>query len=504
MDLNPFLLTSLASIFSGALLLLKGGVSNLAKRAMFSKYTWIYGISEFLEVCFVMSLYFYVSATEGALVTRIAVVVSLVSAHIFLRRNMFKREYLGVVPVVLGLYLVFSGIDEHLITVLILSLIVAVFRNLYYFSIELNEVPYETKTLAQNYSVVGYIVSMTGIAVFTFLLLFAGGMEITNTPLPFFPTLGEFYDADMFVMSATFGLTILAATKYLEFQSIQTLKTETFQFVVAFSPITTFLIELGLSLSPYYETNLMLEPSIVFANILIVGGSIYVIFKKYANPLIENQQEVHDTRSLAVSALLFYRDDKQKASEALGISETVLNAILTDEKLEMGIRKDVKDAIERNHHKNIAQADALTGLCNRLQFITCLKCVQSTCLFVYIDLNKFKPINDTYGHEAGDAILIGTANRLETYVAENYVGLVTRLGGDEFALLLEGLELKDSQKVIDELKQLIALPYQLEGIESSVAVGASIGVSSYPEETDNPEDLIFIADKRMYGDKSGR
>lgn len=504
MELNPFLLVALSSIFAGGLFLLKGGPSNLAKKALTSKYTWLYGISEFLDLCFVMSISYYVSATEGALVTRIAILVSVFAAHLFLKRSAFKKEYLGLIPVTLGLIMVFADI-ENLGIVLTLSILVAVVRNIYYFSIELHPVPYETKNMAQDYSIIGYIVSASGLFVLVLLFISALVSEIIGEPvIHAFPVLSDFVSIEMLIMSGLFGATILFTTKFLEFKAIQIIKTEMFNCIVAFSPLVTFILELMLSKSPYYQTNLSVSAYMIGANLFIVFGGAYIFYRRYAMPVLDDDARKRDVRGLVISATLFYKEDYQKAANALDISLHTLHDIM-DSECTFKIRKDVADKIERKHHKNISMSDPLTGLTNRLQFETHLKDVHNKKMaLLFIDLNKFKAVNDTYGHEAGDYILSGTAARLLDYIKEmSLPAIVTRLGGDEFCMLITDADKSEAYKITERAVEIICEPYKFDGIDEELSVGAAVGVAHYPTDTDNPSALLSIADKNMYKDKEG-
>lgn len=133
-----------------------------------------------------------------------------------------------------------------------------------------------------------------------------------------------------------------------------------------------------------------------------------------------------------------------------------------------------------------AHYDNLTGLGNRnllndrFEFVV-ERCMRSkgTFALMMIDLNRFKSINDNYGHSAGDAVLIASANRLMASVRAS--DTVVRLGGDEFLLLIENFGqcndvFKLGQKLIDSLSEDILLPSG-----DSVSVGASVGIAQFPE-----------------------
>ncbi|WP_259780421.1 GGDEF domain-containing protein [Aestuariispira ectoiniformans] len=113
----------------------------------------------------------------------------------------------------------------------------------------------------------------------------------------------------------------------------------------------------------------------------------------------------------------------------------------------------------------------------------------------YIDLDNFKPINDTAGHRVGDKVLKIVANRLETHTRST--DICARLGGDEFIIVGTQFEHLDhvsdmANKLLEQLTQ--AIPLERETYE----LGASIGISRYPEDGDNLPDLIEKADKAMY------
>ncbi len=108
-----------------------------------------------------------------------------------------------------------------------------------------------------------------------------------------------------------------------------------------------------------------------------------------------------------------------------------------------------------------------------------------------LDLDGFKPINDHYGHEAGDQLLVEIVDRLQTMLRS--VDTIARLGGDEFVLLLGDL---DSHSVFDRILEAVSEPVQLR--DDSVAVSASIGVALYPDDRVDADTLLRHADQAMY------
>lgn len=153
----------------------------------------------------------------------------------------------------------------------------------------------------------------------------------------------------------------------------------------------------------------------------------------------------------------------------------------------------------------LANYDVLTGLINRTLLIEKLKQSilyarrHSTSLSViFIDLDRFKPINDTFGHQAGDKVIIEIGKRLKSKLRDN--DIVSRLGGDEFVVVLE--ETKDMQSVnavVSGLLELIEKPIYLGS--HSVSVSGSAGIAMYPDDAIDAESLLRNADVAMYSAK---
>lgn len=118
----------------------------------------------------------------------------------------------------------------------------------------------------------------------------------------------------------------------------------------------------------------------------------------------------------------------------------------------------------------------------------------------WIDLNKFKQINDTYGHPAGDRVLQEVASRLTAGVRT--CDTVARMGGDEFMVVMEGIEnSKDAGQVANKLLMLLSEPIVIDDLQLNVT--ASIGISFYPEDGDSADALEQCADQAMYKAKFG-
>jgi len=167
-----------------------------------------------------------------------------------------------------------------------------------------------------------------------------------------------------------------------------------------------------------------------------------------------------------------------------------------------------QQAAERIQH--LAQHDSLTGLPNRLLFndrlaqaIILAKRDSLRFALLYLDLDKFKPVNDTLGHNAGDELLRSVAARIRRQVRES--DTVARVGGDEFTvILLDVNSREDVAAVAEKIIAALARPFYLERQKQSVDIGTSIGIAFYPDDAKDHETLIKLADAAMYKAKVHR
>ncbi|GFP74174.1 diguanylate cyclase domain-containing protein [Clostridium fungisolvens] len=150
----------------------------------------------------------------------------------------------------------------------------------------------------------------------------------------------------------------------------------------------------------------------------------------------------------------------------------------------------------------LAYHDSLTGLANRKHFVERFEEAISKHNIsieklgvIFADLNDFKTVNDTYGHEIGDYLLCQVGDRLKKALSEK--SLIARLGGDEFAILVyDILSFEDLNKVMNSISQVFIEPVIRDNI--SLRISASLGASIFPEEGSTVDELISRADKEMY------
>lgn len=158
------------------------------------------------------------------------------------------------------------------------------------------------------------------------------------------------------------------------------------------------------------------------------------------------------------------------------------------------------------HRAHLALHDMLTGLPNRALLaenirstIDDCKGAGNTAALLLVDLDRFKVINDTRGHQAGDVMLRQVAERISTELGPSC--FAARIGGDEFAIIVRDIESpEDASSLCLQLLSSIGKPYRID--DSEQLIGASVGIAMIPDDADTPDELLRLADLAMYDAKS--
>ncbi|MBX8511105.1 EAL domain-containing protein [Pseudomonas cichorii] len=162
-------------------------------------------------------------------------------------------------------------------------------------------------------------------------------------------------------------------------------------------------------------------------------------------------------------------------------------------------------SLERNLYQQLEQqavTDALTGLLNRRGFYQAVEGMllrnehaEQYLVVLYLDLDGFKQINDSLGHDAGDQVLLWVATQLKDCLRPYDV--LARMGGDEFTVVIEGFDYPEqAAKVAEKLIERVSMKRQVDGVE--ISLGVSIGIATYPECGSNLDGLLRAADIAMY------
>jgi diguanylate cyclase (GGDEF)-like protein/PAS domain S-box-containing protein len=165
--------------------------------------------------------------------------------------------------------------------------------------------------------------------------------------------------------------------------------------------------------------------------------------------------------------------------------------------LDMSVVRDLYQQLEKQ-----AVTDALTGLLNRRGFYQTVEGMlvrnerlDKFLVVIYLDLDGFKQINDSLGHDAGDQVLLWVAEQLQECIRPYDV--LARMGGDEFTVVIDGLDYPEqAAKVAEKLIERVSVRKQIDGVD--ITLGASVGIATYPECGANLDGLLRAADIAMY------
>ncbi len=173
-----------------------------------------------------------------------------------------------------------------------------------------------------------------------------------------------------------------------------------------------------------------------------------------------------------------------------------------------GSAKDITLAFQRKlEDSRMAEYDSLTGLANRHRMdrrldstLAAYKSAKRACALMMLDLDKFKYVNDTMGHPAGDDLLRQVGDRLRAVIGNR--GEIGRLGGDEFQVILPDIDDRgELGELADKIIQMLSSPYQVEG--KRAIIGASVGISIAPYDGLERDELTRSADLALYAAKNG-
>jgi diguanylate cyclase (GGDEF)-like protein len=144
-----------------------------------------------------------------------------------------------------------------------------------------------------------------------------------------------------------------------------------------------------------------------------------------------------------------------------------------------------------------ASHDSLTRVHNRSGFAAALGATDGPCALLYLDLDDFKPVNDRFGHESGDRVLVRAAERISRAVRD--IDVVARLGGDEFAVICPGVDRDQAAEIARRISRAVARPVRIGG--EPVKVGVSVGIAA-AERPDERSRLLARADEALYRAKA--
>jgi len=239
------------------------------------------------------------------------------------------------------------------------------------------------------------------------------------------------------------------------------------------------------------------KPELILLDVSMPGMDGYQVCHE-----LKSDPETRDIPIIFVTAK--DQDEDQEMGFKIGAAD-----YLTKPVRPATVKVRVKNQLQIRHSEELilhqALYDGLTHLPNRslsvdrLRYSIAQDCRnQLKTALLFIDLDKFKEINDTLGHDAGDQLLKASALRFKQCVRK--IDTVGRLGGDEFVVILPGLEqVEDAKKVAENIIRVFSNPFTLSGME--VVVTVSIGIAFSPDDSDDYKKLLANADTAMYQSK---
>ncbi len=240
-----------------------------------------------------------------------------------------------------------------------------------------------------------------------------------------------------------------------------------------------------------------------------------LIGKNISTLMPEPHKGMHDSylrsymRTGVQNILGHYREvtGLRKSGETFPLELNVNEMMLAGTQHFVGILRDITERKKaENKMTQLALYDQLTKLPNRTLFYERLEFSLSQCkrsgtmlALLFIDLDGFKAVNDTLGHDMGDSLLKEVGKRLRNSIRES--DIAARMGGDEFTVILTNLQsLDEVPRIAGNIIKALNEPVEFKG--NSCNVGASIGIAGYPEHADNADDLVKESDTAMYQAKN--
>ncbi len=240
----------------------------------------------------------------------------------------------------------------------------------------------------------------------------------------------------------------------------------------------------------------------------LVGQSIEMFLPADLHDLHRQSRDIYlqapERRPMGtVSELTLLGKDGNKIPVDIALSRIVEE----DYKGTVAFVRDMSEArLSERRLRHQATHDELTGLTNRWQFSEYLAQAISHAerdnrqiALLFLDLDGFKSVNDSFGHAVGDSLLIAIAADLRAQVRSSDV--VARIGGDEFAVLLRDIErVSDAVSVANKIGSALSCPRMIEN--APITTGCSVGVAMYPSDAQGPDALMRCADLAMYNAKA--
>lgn len=514
-DVKPFLFVCLSLVVGSFMLLVIGQAGRQGYNTLKEHRTWLYGTSHVLNNMFYAFSMIYITGTETAFLIKMNVLIGLTVAYFFFKRKPKKTDVVGSILLVIALSFIVRDIPEDIrwiaFSYVLLSAFFYVGRTAF---AETHKEANKAITIQDKCRTTGFILLATSFLFTSLSLILAVIKHIlggASTPemmalMNMAPDISDFYHRQTYVMALLLGLTLIPLATYTYFQAVRLLKMESMLMITGLLPFFTFITEYITGF--FYKVNVasISTTDMVAGTCVIVISVAMALFKQSNIGEFKESVSNKDDYEMVCSAIRFCEGDYLKASRKLGIDTEELESIYNSSgRLGFSAKGDKYKIIARNFRRNISMACNMTGIANRDALISAMDGAfkdRVNFSIVFFDLNKFKPINDEYGHEAGDEVLRVIANKVADSLPSKHI--FSRIGGDEFVLMMRHTAKLEAMEFVEDVMQLIEEPIKIKGIRQKLEVSASYGIAESGEDGNDSSTLLKAADKLMYDDKEGR
>lgn len=516
-DIHLLYFTCQAMIFGSFTLLAISKPGPLSLSTLRSAGTWIYGILFLIGNVLFMTSLTKLDIVTVELLTCSCIIMSYILVYLFLGRNKFTYlRSLMMLTILISIGFIVADIPrENQIFAIFITIAIGIVTSLRAMTQETHNTSNQTKgSVSNECRVTGFTLGVTALIIGSSLALIGTLNPYLDLPLlqGFAPTIEQMLSLESFLFAAIYGVTMLSALRYMEFYWIKKIKAERFTIIITVLPVLAFVFEYYADKIGLVEFTGLTIMQAVFGGLAVMAAAIIEISEARAARNQVNKisqlskkeiEQIDIDHQIASLTLQTAGDDKKKAAKMLEIGVKVLDKALEAPNTGNALSNEMSYRLRTSFSNNVAMIDALTGLMNKTQFYSIFQSVLrrgDQGILLYIDLNKFKPVNDTFGHNAGDEVLKVIASRMKANTGRNSIH--ARLGGDEFAILLTNTNTAKGEKIRDRLNSKIAEPIKIDGIDEALCVGASTGIALFPKNGNSVEELIHIADQAMYREKN--
>jgi diguanylate cyclase (GGDEF)-like protein len=520
-DINIIAYTCLCMLSSSLILLIMAGPGKLTKESLKLPHTWIYGLLEMFTLSVGVAIMIYISATEAAALARTTAIFSFILSIIFLSQPTNKFELVGFVILVIGflysieLILLPAELKISLVFLIIIKNFLQASKKI---TAELHKTNRKTKNFKEELRVTGIVMAVSSLLVSLVLATLAYIQDMYDIQIhDQIPTFADFVNFKLFLISIWGGIVVLSILKYFEFYVSKTLGAKYLMAMASLQIIGIYFIEKFLSLFNLIEMKDFSTENFIALGIILAGnitiamagfiknmkfiknGKISDTLENLEENFINNQVDFKAAKTNLNCILTMFNNDFKKVSKELNID--IEKIVLLTCKDFNDFKLSMQDAQSINNYAslNISLKDKLTRAYNRYyleqkfdELITSKKDFE----LYYLDLNKFKPVNDKYGHLVGDKVLIEVANRINSILDEG--DSLIRLGGDEFVIL----KLIKHESFLDKITKIIECPISVDGFNEVINISTSVGILKDTLNYENLSTALDAADKIMYSHKN--